>query len=127
MTAVEPTVPSAFTGVHQYRLDDMRGGWFVGNFGPTSLHSSAAEVAVKRYRAGEVEAAHSHRLGTEVTLIVEGSAVMCGRELGSGDILVLEPGTVTGFRAITEVTTVVVKTPSIPGDKYPAADETIGR
>ncbi|HEU5006859.1 MAG TPA: hypothetical protein VFT67_07805 [Jatrophihabitantaceae bacterium] len=110
-----------------YRLDDMVGGWFVGAFEPAALHCDAAEFGVKRYRAGDVEAAHYHREGTEVTLILDGRARMCGREVSSGDILVLEPGTVTGFRAITDVTTVVVKTPSVPGDKYLVSDEEIGR
>lgn len=116
-----------FSSVRSFRLEDMVGGWFVGAFSPTALRCEAAEFGVKHYRAGDVEAAHYHRLGTEVTLILDGRARMCGREVRSGDILVLEPGIVTGFHAITDVTTVVVKTPSVPGDKYLAPDEMIGR
>ena len=101
-----------------YRLDDMVGGWFVGAFSPAVLHSDAAEVAVKHYSAGAVEAAHEHRIATEVTLLLTGRAKMCGREIVAGDILVLPPGTVTGFEALEDCTTVVVKTPSVLGDKY---------
>jgi quercetin dioxygenase-like cupin family protein len=101
-----------------YRLADMVGGWFVGDFSPAVLRSPHAEVAVKSYRQGQVEPAHEHREATEVTLLVSGSARMCGRVVGAGDILVLPPFTVTGFEALTDCTTVVVKSPSVMGDKY---------
>ncbi|WP_432519354.1 hypothetical protein [Kineococcus sp. SYSU DK006] len=104
--------------VQHFRLEDMVGGWFVGAFQPTAHHSSAAEVAVKHYRRGETEARHEHRIATEVTLLVSGRALMCGRELEAGDILVLPPFTATGFTALIDCTTVAVKTPSVSGDKH---------
>jgi hypothetical protein len=45
---------------------------------------------------------------------------MCGRRLQHGDIIKLAPGEATDFVAITDSTTVVVKLPSVKGDKYPA-------
>ena len=45
---------------------------------------------------------------------------MCGQQFASGDIVKLPPGEATGFKAITDVTTVVVKLPSVIGDKYAA-------
>ncbi len=59
-----------------------------------------------------------HKIATEVTLILEGSAEMSGQRLDAGDILVLEPGEASDFRALTDVVTVVVKLPSVAGDKY---------
>ena len=43
---------------------------------------------------------------------------MNGRELGPGDILVLQPGDAADFVALEPTTSVVVKLPSVPGDKY---------
>ena len=43
---------------------------------------------------------------------------MNGRTFSTGDIIVLEPGDMTDFRALENTTTVVVKMPSIAGDKY---------
>ena len=100
------------------RLADMVGGWFVGNFEPTTLKTSQCEVAVKSYKSGATEAAHVHRIATEVTLIASGRARMCGREFVAGDIITLAPGDVTGFVALEDTTTVVVKMPSVMGDKY---------
>lgn len=106
-------------GVTVHRLDGMTRGWFVGDFEPSLVRMDAAEVAVQHFAAGEVEAEHHHKLATEITVIVRGRAIMCGRELVAGDIIVLPPGTATSFQAIEDTTTTVVKTPSVLGDKYP--------
>jgi len=103
-----------------FHLDNMVKGWFVGNFSPTALRTQAAEVAVKRYKAGEHESAHFHKVATEITVILEGTVEMCGRRLNHGDIIKLSPGEATSFTAITDAITVVVKLPSILDDKYAA-------
>ena len=104
--------------VRTSKLSEMIGGWFVGNFSPSILTSAAFEVAVKSYKAGDYEEWHVHRVGTEITLIINGQAEMDGKILENGDIILLEPGYGTSFRALTDLKTVVVKTPSIANDKY---------
>ncbi|NMZ69250.1 hypothetical protein SAMN05216370_0476 [Pseudomonas peli] len=99
-------------------LQDMIGGWFVGAFSPAALKTDSCEVAVKKYKAGDYEAAHYHAIATEVTLIVSGRVRMCGREWGGGDIIVLSPADETDFEALTDVISVVVKVPGALGDKY---------
>lgn len=101
-----------------FRLEDMIGGWFVGAFQPAALSTSDVEVAVKRYVAGEKEAAHFHKVATEVTLVLEGTVVMRGRQWSAGDIIVLSPGEATSFEAVTDATNVVVKLPGALNDKY---------
>ena len=103
-----------------FHLDEMFKGWFVGDFAPTALRTDAAEVAVKRYKAGDHEPAHCHKVATEITLILEGTVEMSGRRLTNGDIIKLLPGETADFVALTDATTVVVKQPSVGGDKYAA-------
>jgi len=103
------------------RLDDMVRGWFVGAFNPTALSTEACEVAVKNYKAGEHEDAHFHKIATEITVILSGRVRMAGGEYGANDIILLEPGEVTSFDALTDVTLVAVKVPGAKNDKYPAA------
>jgi len=100
------------------RLEDMVKGWFVGGFDPTAHGTQACEVAVKRYAAGEREAAHFHKVATEITLVLSGRVRMAGREWGEGDIVVLQPGEPTDFEALTEAVNVVVKTPGALNDKF---------
>jgi hypothetical protein len=101
------------------RLKDMKGGWFVGDFVPTCLKTSDCEVACKHYTKGDSEEAHVHRIATEVTVIVDGLVRMNGVIYKPGDIIVLEPGDITDFHAMEDTTNVVVKIPSVTGDKYP--------
>lgn len=101
-----------------FKLEDMVKGWFVGPFSPTCLKTSACEVAVKRYSAGDSEAAHYHKVATEVTVVVSGSVRMAGKTWHAGDIVVLEPGVPTDFEALTDAVSVVVKLPGTLNDKY---------
>ena len=102
-----------------FNLDDMTKGWFIGNFTPTVLATNQVEVAVKKYKAGEYESAHHHKIATEITVITDGEVKMNGLIYKAGAILVIEPNTATDFLALTDVTTTVVKYPGANDDKYP--------
>lgn len=104
--------------MQSFELAEMVKGWFVGAFAPTAFQTEACEVAVKHYAAGDHEGAHYHKVATEITVIVSGRVRMCGREWGPGAIVVLSPGDVTDFEALTEATNVVVKLPGALNDKY---------
>lgn len=101
-----------------HRLDDMKGGWFLGDFTPCAARSSDAEVGVKRYEAGAREDKHFHKIATELTVIVFGTVRMFDQLWHAGDIITVEPGDATAFEALTDVVTVVVKMPSVPSDKH---------
>jgi hypothetical protein len=100
------------------RIEEMTKGWFVGAFEPSALWSDACEVAVKRHNAGYIDEDHYHEISTEATVVVSGQARMMGRDCGAGDIIVVEPGETSNFLAVTDVILVVVKIPSVVGDKY---------
>lgn len=100
------------------KLQDMKKGWFVGNFTPTLWATNDVEVAVKRYCAGDVEQAHYHEIATEFTVIVSGRVRMNDVEYVPGDIVVMEPGDVTDFEAVEDAVNVVVKIPGANNDKY---------
>lgn len=101
------------------RLEDMVKGWFVGGFTPTAYQTEACEVAVKYYKIGDYEAAHFHKIATEITLVLSGRVRMAGCEWEAGDIIVLKPGEKTDFEALTDAVNVVVKVPGAMNDKYP--------
>lgn len=104
--------------MEDYKLGDMFKGWFVGNFSPSALVTETCEVAVKYYKAGDYEPPHTHKVATEVTLILSGQVKMNGKIWGGGDIVVIKPNEQTDFEAITDAINVVVKTPSLKNDKY---------
>lgn len=100
------------------RLNDMFKGWFVGNFEPTLYKTNDCEVAVKQYKAGDYEGKHYHKIATEITVIVKGSARMFDTVYNEGDVVICEPGDVTDFTALTDAVNVVVKIPGANNDKY---------
>ena len=102
------------------KLADMTKGWFIGDFEPSLMKTSEFEVAVKRYKAGDHEESHCHKIATEYTVIISGRVKMNGAEYDEGTIVVMEPGEYTDFTALTDNTVnVVVKVPCVRNDKYP--------
>jgi hypothetical protein len=93
-------------------------GWFVGNFDPSLIKTNDVEVAIKRYQAGDYEAAHYHKIATEITAIISGTVLMNGIKYVADDIIVIEPMDKTDFECLTDVVTVVVKYPGANNDKY---------
>ena|ERR1700722_180026 len=101
-----------------FRMEPMVKGWFVGAFAPTALATDACEVAVKTSKAGDTEAAHYHKIATEVTLILSGRVRMSGKEYNANDIVVVEPNEIVPFECLEDATMVVVKVPGALNDKY---------
>lgn len=108
--------------LERHKIDDFTRGWFVGNFSPTLIASDAMEVALQRYRAGDYERRHVHKIATELTLIVSGLARMNGEEVHPGEIVTMKPGEATDFEAVVDTVAVAVKIPCVKGDKYVCAD-----
>lgn len=99
-------------------LSSMVGGWVIGNFEPSVVKTVATEVGVKSLKAGEISKPHVHRKCLELTIIVSGKCLVEGKVVSSGDYFVVEPEIPCGVVVLEDCSTVVVKMPSVPGDKY---------
>jgi hypothetical protein len=104
--------------LEKFEINNMFKGWFIGNFEPTLYQTNDVEVAIKHYKAGDFENTHYHKIATEFTVILNGQVEMNGVKYYHNDIVKVNPGVSTDFKAITDVTTVVVKIPGAPNDKY---------
>lgn len=104
--------------IETYKIEDMIKGWFIGNFEPTLYQTNDVEVGVKQYKAGDYESSHHHKIATEFTVVLNGEVEMNGKRYGNGTIIKIQPGVSTDFKAVTDVTTVVVKIPGASNDKY---------
>ena len=78
------------------------------------------EVAVKKYKAGDFENPHIHKIATEFTVIISGEAEMNGIRFKGNDIIKIAPNVITNLKAVTDLITVVVKLPGANNDKYEA-------
>ncbi len=104
----------------KFRIEDFKGGWFIGNFEPKIVKTEGCEVAVKSYKKGDRERAHVHKLADEYTVVVSGKCKLNGEILGPGDIALIEKGEAMteDFEALEDTINTVVKIPSVIGDKY---------
>lgn len=100
------------------RIEDFVRGWFVGGFEPTLYKTTDVEVAIQKFKKGDKEASHCHKIATEITVIVQGKALMKDMVLNEGDIVKIYPGEYTDFEALEDTTTAVIKLPGALNDKY---------
>ncbi len=102
----------------KYRIDDMEGGWFVGNFQPSAFTTKDFEVAFVKHKKGQFWEKHYHKISTEITLILKGKVKINDQIYSPGDIFVIYPKEVADPTFLEDSEVVVVKTPSDVNDKY---------
>ena len=101
-----------------FRIEDMKAGWFIGNFEPTAYKTEDFEVCYKKHTKGEKWETHYHKEGTEINYLIEGTMMIQGKKLVSGDIFIIRPFEIADPEFIEDCTLVIVKTPSKTNDKY---------
>ena len=105
--------------MEHFKLSDLKGGWFAGNFDPTLYKTGDFEVAVKQYKKGDYEKKHFHKIATEFTVIVYGEVEMNKMKYTAGQIIKIAPGETTDFFVLSDMAiTTVLKVPSVADDKY---------
>jgi quercetin dioxygenase-like cupin family protein len=100
------------------KLSNMTRGWFIGNFEPSLLKTKDFEVGILTHKKGEEWPKHYHKIATEYTVLISGSMTICGELIEPGTIFILEPDEIADPVFHEDCTVVVVKTPSVIGDKY---------
>lgn len=101
-----------------YDLKNYTNGWFVGDFDPTIQKTNNFEVAIKKYKKGDTEKSHYHKVAIEITVIVLGKVTMNNVVYHTDDIIFISPGESTDFVCLEDTITCVVKSPSIKQDKF---------
>lgn len=99
-------------------VEQFVGGWFVGKFEPTAYSTPDCEVSYKMHKAGELLVAHYHKIGTEINYLISGQMSINGIELTAPIVFIIPPGEIADPIFTTDVSMIVVKVPSVPGDKY---------
>jgi hypothetical protein len=104
--------------MEKHRLEEFKGGWFIGNFEP-SLLKRDFEVGLHRYQKGEIRESHFHKKITEYNLMISGQIRINDLIFEKGDIFIIEPYTVSNdILALTDCEILIVKDGSDTKDKY---------
>ena len=53
-----------------YKVNDMKRGWFIGDFEPNVIRTKGFEVGYLHHRAGEKWPSHYHKIATEINLLI---------------------------------------------------------
>lgn len=92
--------------------------WYIGNFDQSVLKTKNFEVGLAKHPKGSKWPKHYHKEATEYNLLVQGKMIIQGTELNQDDIFVIEKGEIADPQFLEDCIVVVVKVPSVPGDKY---------
>ena len=76
------------------KIENMKGGWFVGNFEPTAYKTP------------------DHTLVTEINYLIRGEMTIQNTLLQAGDIFTIHPYEISDPEFLTDCELIVVKTPS---------------
>ena len=102
----------------RYKLDECGArGWFIGDF-DSAVHRTKDFEVCYQYNLRGKPATHVHKEITEITLVISGRTVVNGEMFIAGDIHVLYPGDISQIEYLEDTQIVVIKTPSIPTDKF---------
>jgi len=94
------------------KIENMVGGWFIGNFEPTILRTEQFEVSFKVHPKGQIWDIHYHTHVTEINYVVRGKMIIQGKELIAGDIFTLYPYEIADPIFLEDTEIICVKTPS---------------
>ena len=94
------------------RIENMIGGWFIGNFEPSVYKTKDFEVSFKTHKKGEKWDSHYHHTVKEINLLIRGKMIIQGKTLIDGDIFIIEPFEIADPDFLEDCELVVVKTPS---------------
>lgn len=101
-----------------HSLEEMKFGWFIGNFNPSIFKTAEFEVGIKKFSKGQKEVSHFQKVATEWTCVISGRIRLGQHTFTENQIIEIKPFEELDFEALTDCILVVVKSPSIPEDKF---------
>ncbi len=102
-----------------YDASQFLGGWFIGDFQDSVYRTKDFEVCYKFHPKGEIWPAHFHKLSDEINYLIEGKMTIDGTNILEGPIVfVIEKNEIATPEFFTDCKLIVVKIPSVIGDKY---------
>ena len=101
-----------------YNIGDFWRGWIIGDFEPSLLRTKDFEVGMVTHKKGENWPRHVHREADEYNLLVSGKMEINGTSLSTGAVFVIEKNEVSKPEFLEDCKVVVIKVPSVIGDKH---------
>lgn len=100
-----------------YKVNDMKAGFFVGDFTPVAFNNSNVEVALKAIHKGTLDANYYRKIDTEVILVVEGAIEVNRKIYEEGDVIVFDPNEMINLFAVEDTKYILLKFPGTNNDR----------
>lgn len=104
----------------KYNVDEMQGGYFIGNFEPSVFKTDKVEIAEKKFYKGDFETGYYRKIDKEIVYIVKGKLENNGNVYTDGDILLFEPGEIISWFVLEDSKVIVMRFPGTKKDLYKA-------
>jgi len=100
-----------------FHIDQMKQGWFIGDFEPSAFRTHGVEVCARLHQQGEKWQKHFHEHSYEVNFLKEGQMTICGETICGNSIFVIAPNEIADPEFLTNCFVVTVRIPYMVGDK----------
>lgn len=100
------------------KLDEFHRGWFIGDFEPSLLRTKDFEIGILDHKKDEIWPSHIHYKADEYNVLIAGVMLINGKFVFPGEMFVIEKGEIATPVFVTDCKLVVVKVPSVIGDKF---------
>jgi hypothetical protein len=106
-------------------LTEFQKGWIIGDFSPALFKTPNFEVGIHYHSKGTFGDKHIHKIATEFNIVVTGDVMLDNSiRIMNSSYWITEPNQQIDVCFLADTCLVVIKIPSIPGDKhYPITDE----
>ncbi len=99
-------------------LTNFTRGWIIGNFEPSIIKTTQLEIGILELKAGDKGDFHWHENHLEHNLILSGAAKIGKNLYFEGDIFTFKPFEKSNVEYMQDTKLLVIKSPSMNGDKY---------
>ena len=93
-------------------------GWYIGQFEKAAYKTDLFEAGIQTFKKGQRSPKHTHKIATEINVVLSGKVMYGDRMLSAGDGIIYEPGEVCECYYLEDTVTVVIKSPGVLDDKY---------
>ena len=103
--------------MRHYRIENMKAGYFTGNFEPAAMRAIGVEIAIKTLSKGLIRT-YYRKIDTQFIVILDGELWSGGIVYGGGDILIFHPYDIVEILATKDTEYLTVRCPGSHGDIY---------
>lgn len=103
-------------------INNMKAGYFMGDFEPNIFRTDKVEMAMKEFPKGTLDSGYYRKKDVEVVVVLSGQIEVNGRKYDKGSMVRFDPYEMINIFAVTDSSLMIIRTPGTKNDIYRYAD-----